>query len=222
MPSLFPETLRSRIRRSGVVAVLVVDRLEHAVPLATTLIENGIDSMELTLRTPAAIGALKAIRVEVPEMLAGVGTILTTDQVHEVAQAGAEFGVAPGMSRPVVRAAGAVGLPFAPGVATPSELGNAIAAGCRMVKFFPAEAMGGMPYLKSMANPYEHLGIDYIPLGGINTANLASYLRESFIAALGGSWIAPRTLIQSENWSAIASNAREARRLIDETRPKAS
>lgn len=222
MPSSFPEALGSRIQQSGVIAVLVVDRLEHAVPLAITLFESGIRAMELTLRTPAAIGVLKAIRAEVPEMLAGVGTILTTDQVHEVAEAGAEFGVAPGMNLRVVRAAVEAGLPFAPGIATPSELESAIAAGCRMVKFFPAEAMGGMPYLKSMANPYEHLGIDYIPLGGVNTANLASYLQEPFIAALGGSWIAPRKLIQSENWSAIATNAREARRLIDETRAKGS
>ena len=215
---MFPDTLSTRIRQSGVVAVLVVDRPEHAVPLAETLIENGIDSMELTLRTPAALDALKAILAEVPDMLAGVGTILTTDQVQEVAEAGADFGVSPGMNRQVVLSAREAGLPFAPGIATPSELENAIAVGCRNVKFFPAEAMGGMPYLKSMASPYEHLGIEYIPLGGVNTANLASYLREPIIAALGGSWIAPRKLIQSENWSAIASNAGEARRLIDESR----
>lgn len=215
---MFPKTLSTRIRQSGVVAVLVIDRPEHAVPLAKTLIENGIDSMELTLRTPAALDALKAILAEVPNMLAGVGTILTADQVQEVAAVGADFGVSPGMNHQVVLAARAAGLPFAPGIATPSELENAIAAGCRMVKFFPAEAMGGMPYLKSIANPYEHLGIEYIPLGGVNTANLASYLREPLIAALGGSWIAPRKLIQSENWRAIASNAKEARYLIDQAR----
>lgn len=216
--SVFPKTLSTRIRQSGVVAVLVIDRSEHAVPLAKTLIENGIDSMELTLRTPAALDALKAILAEVPDMLAGVGTILTINQVQEVAAAGAGFGVSPGMNRKVVLAARAAGLPFAPGIATPSELENAISAGCRMVKFFPAEAIGGIPYLKSIANPYEHLGIEYIPLGGVNTTNLASYLREPLIAALGGSWIAPRKLIQSENWRAIASNATEARYLIDQAR----
>jgi 2-dehydro-3-deoxyphosphogluconate aldolase/(4S)-4-hydroxy-2-oxoglutarate aldolase len=215
---LFPDSMSLKLRQSGVVAVLVIDDPDHAAPLAKTLFENGIGAMELTLRTPAAVAALKAVRAEVPEMLAGIGTILTPDQVREVADAGAEFGVSPGMNPRVVRAAREIGLPFAPGIATPSELENAIEEGCRTVKFFPAATLGGVPHLKSMASPYAHLGIQYIPLGGVNLGNLAAYLGEDSVPAVGGSWIATRNLINDENWKEIAANASEARRAVDDIR----
>ena len=174
--------------------------------------------MELTLRTPAALDSLIRINEQVPEMLAGVGTVLTTQQVEDIVNAGAAFGVAPGLNEDVVRKAQELGLPFAPGIATPSELEKAVSMGCREVKFFPAEAMGGLKYLRSCGAPYKHLGIRYIPLGGLNAGNMSDYLKEPTVVALGGSWIAKRELIQNQDWKTITQNAAEARKLADQAR----
>ncbi len=207
-----------RIRRSGVIAVLVVDRVDDAVPAGQALLEGGVDVMELTLRTPSAMDALRAIRAQLPKMLAGVGTVLTSEQVNEVAAAGGEFGVAPGTNPRVIRAAQSIGLPFYPGVATPSDLETAAELGCRIVKFFPAEPSGGVAFLRSMAAPYDHLDIRYIPLGGIQQNNLAAYLAEPRVLAVGGSWLATRDLIHAGDWRAIRRNAEHARRTIDQGR----
>lgn len=206
----------ARIGRSGLIAVLVIDRVEDAVPLARALVDNGVDAMELTLRTEAAVDALRAIRAEVPEMLAGIGTILTPEQVREVKQADAAFGVAPGLNPRVIEEARRVGLPFAPGVATPSEIEQALERGLRILKFFPAEPSGGLAYLKSMNAPYAHLGLKYIPLGGVNPQNLAEYLHESIILAVGGSWIAKRDIIQQRDWKTIGANAAQASSIVKE------
>jgi 2-dehydro-3-deoxyphosphogluconate aldolase/(4S)-4-hydroxy-2-oxoglutarate aldolase len=222
MQSQFSANLLDRVDRSGVVAVLIVDELAYAVPLAQALLAGGISVMELTLRTPIAIDALKAIRDEVPEMLAGIGTILTLDQVQQVAQAGASFGVAPGTNPRIVREAQRLGLPFAPGIVTPSDVEAALELGCRELKFFPAETSGGLNYLKSMAAPYLHLGVRFLPLGGITTANLKDYLADPLIWAVGGSWIAPRDAIQKQDWSGITARAAEASQLATEIRPGAS
>jgi 2-dehydro-3-deoxyphosphogluconate aldolase/(4S)-4-hydroxy-2-oxoglutarate aldolase len=210
MESQFNPQLLERIDGCGVMAVLVIDEVSHAVPLARALLSGGVDVMELTLRTPVAIDALRAVRAEVPEMLAGIGTILSLDQVHAVASAGASFGVAPGTNGRVIQAAQQAGLPFAPGIATPSDLETALEFGCREVKFFPAEPSGGLPYLKSLAAPYAHLGVRYVPLGGIHAENLGSYLSDALILAVGGSWLAPRDLIRQENWPAISQRAASA------------
>lgn len=218
MESQMPAELLERIERCGVVAVLVVDEPAHAVPLARALLAGGIDAMELTLRTPAALRALEAIRMQVPDMLPGVGTVLTPDQVGAAARSGAAFAVAPGLNPRVVRAARAVGLPFAPGIATPTDLEGALELGCREVKFFPAEATGGMTYLKSMAAPYTHLGVRVVPLGGLKPDNVGEYLSSALVLAVGGSWIAPREVIQQEDWDAIRTNAAQARVIVDELR----
>jgi 2-dehydro-3-deoxyphosphogluconate aldolase/(4S)-4-hydroxy-2-oxoglutarate aldolase len=218
MNSLFTEDLRGRLKTAGVVAVLVVDQAEDAVPLAKTLVEAGIDIMELTLRTPAALEALRLVREEVPQMMCGIGTILTPEQVKQVVETGAAFGVAPGMNRRVVEEALRAGLPFAPGVATPSDIETALEYECRILKFFPAESCGGMPYLKSMAAPYGHLGLRFMPLGGINAGSMKAYLVHPMVLALGGSWIAPRDLIQKKDWKTIHKNAREAREIVEQVR----
>jgi 2-dehydro-3-deoxyphosphogluconate aldolase/(4S)-4-hydroxy-2-oxoglutarate aldolase len=167
--------------------------------------------MELTLRTPAALDALQQIRAEVPQMLAGVGTVLTPEQLGQAADAGAAFAVAPGTNPRVIRAARDRGIPFAPGVATASDLEAAIELGCRELKFFPAEPTGGMPYLKSLAAPYAHLGLRFIPLGGLTEANMRVYLENPSVMAIGGSWLAPRERIQVEDWAAITASARAAK-----------
>jgi 2-dehydro-3-deoxyphosphogluconate aldolase/(4S)-4-hydroxy-2-oxoglutarate aldolase len=170
--------------------------------------------MELTLRTPKAIDALIRIRAEVPEMTAGVGTILTTDQVDQVIDAGAAFGVSPGVNPRVISHAQERGLPFAPGVCTPSDIEQALSLGCNVLKYFPAESSGGLKHLESMGAPYAHLGLTYIPLGGVNLGNLAQYLGSPMICAVGGSWLAPRGLIEAEKWDEIQENAREAAALV--------
>jgi 2-dehydro-3-deoxyphosphogluconate aldolase/(4S)-4-hydroxy-2-oxoglutarate aldolase len=202
------------IHSAGVIAVLIVDDATHAVPLARALLEGGVTIMELTLRTPEALECLRRIRAEVPEMTAGVGTILSPDQVDEVVEAGAAFGVSPGTNPGVIRRAAERDLPFSPGVATPSDIEQALALNCRLLKLFPAEASGGLEYLKSMAAPYLHLGVRFIPLGGIHMRNLGAWLCNPLIAAVGGSWLAPREDIREEQWDRIRTHAREAAQLV--------
>ncbi len=218
MNSQLPDPLVERLSKCGVVAVLVVDDVQDAVPLAQALFDGGIDAMELTLRTPAAIDALTAIGKQVPDMLAGIGTILQPQQVQQVLDAGAAFGVAPGINRRVVEAAQKIGLPFAPGIVTPSDLELALELGCRDVKFFPAEPSGGLKYLKSLAAPYAHLGVKFVPLGGLTQDNVGTYLADPLVMAVGGSWLAPRNLIQAGEWTAIRDRATAARETVDQLR----
>ena len=149
-------------------------------------------------------------------MLAGVGTVLTTEQVEQVAEAGAAFAVAPGLNPDVVSRASELRLPFAPGVATPSDIERAVGLGCKILKFFPAEGSGGLKYLKSMAAPYNHLGLTYVPLGGLKLDNMRAYLEDPLVLAIGGSWIAPRKMVQAKDWTTIAENARQASVLVKE------
>jgi len=207
---IFPEPLRARIRKARIIAVTVIDIAEHAEPLAETLLEAGIEAMELTLRTEAAFEALHCIRAAQPEMLTGLGTLIHPAQVSQAIDAGAAFAVAPGLNPDVVRAAAAMGLPFAPGIMTPSDIECAVAIGCRVLKFFPAEPAGGVPVLKSISGPYAHLGLEYIPLGGLGNDNFTDYTALDYVPAVGGSWIAPRKLIQAGDWEAISARAREA------------
>lgn len=220
MEAQFPQSMLDRFQRSGVIAVIVIDKAEQIVPLSKALVACGIDVMELTLRTPAAIESLRLLRREVPEMLAGVGTVLNVDQLQSAVDAGAEFAVAPGLNPRVVRRAQELRLPFAPGVVTPSDIESAIELGCTILKFFPAEPSGGIKYLRTMYAPYEHLGLKFIPLGGLNVENMRGYLYDAAVPAVGGSWIAPRNLIQSEDWSTVIDNATEARRVVKELAEK--
>jgi 2-dehydro-3-deoxyphosphogluconate aldolase/(4S)-4-hydroxy-2-oxoglutarate aldolase len=218
MKPAFDPNLQTRLETAGVVAVLVIDRAEDGPPLAKALLAGGVDGMELTLRTPVALDALRAIRAEVPQMLAGIGTILTPEQVGEVVAAGGAFGVSPGTNPRVLDAAVKAGLSFAPGIAVPSDVERALEFGCRLLKFFPAEASGGLAYLKAMAAPYAHLGVKFMPLGGLTEKNMAAYLADRSIAALGGSWLAPRDLIQKQDWAAITVRASAARAIVTATR----
>ena len=170
--------------------------------------------MELTLRTPVAIEAARKIRESVPEMTVGIGTVLQADQVDAAVEAGAHFAVSPGVNPEVIRHASSKSLPFGPGIMTPTDIDAAVREGCRLLKFFPSESSGGLPHLKNIAAPYLHLGLKFIPLGGITVHNLATYLENDLIAAVGGSWLAPRDVIAAGDWKKIESNAREARAII--------
>ena len=199
-----------KLTSKGIVAVLIIDKAVDAVPLAETLMEGGVDAMELTLRTEAALPSLEAIRNKVPEMLAGIGTILTPEQVIQAKNSGASFGVSPGTNLATIEAAIDIGLPFAPGIMTPSDIETTLSYECEILKFFPAGSSGGIKHLKNISAPYNHLCLKYIPLGGINEANMNDYLSENIIAAVGGSWIASRENINSNNWQQIKANAQSA------------
>jgi len=213
--SLTPESeIGQSLIHSKLIAVLVVDHLEAAIPLAESLLAGGVTAMEITLRTPIALEVAQKIRESVPEMTVGIGTVLEADQVDAAVEAGAHFAVSPGVNTEVIRHAQAKDLPFGPGVMTPTEIDTAIREGCRLLKFFPSESSGGLPHLKNIAAPYLHLGLKFIPLGGITVRNLATYLESDLIAAVGGSWLAPRDVIAAGNWKEIEANAREARSII--------
>ncbi|WP_395743956.1 bifunctional 4-hydroxy-2-oxoglutarate aldolase/2-dehydro-3-deoxy-phosphogluconate aldolase [Prosthecobacter sp.] len=219
MNTAFPEKLRLQLHQTGVIAVLMIDRVEDAAPLARALLAGGVNTIELTLRTFAALQCLRSIRDEVPEMTIGVGTILTPQQVNDAKDNGASFGVAPGMNSRVVAEAMRIGLPFAPGVCTPTDIELAIEAGCRVLKFFPSEHSGGLAYLRAISAPFAHLGVEFIPLGGVGAGNAAHYLREPSVLALGGSWLAPKEIIAKGGWDLITSLAREATDIVKQVRP---
>ncbi len=206
------------LQQSAIVAVLMIDRVEDAVPVAEALLAGGVNAMELTLRTPAAMGALVEITRHVPGMMAGIGTILTTDQVRHVVDSGASFGVAPGMNPRIVECALNAGLPFAPGICTPSDIERALEFDRKFLKFFPCEPSGGLKYLDAIAAPYAHLGLKYVPLGGVNQENCATYFKNPHVGALGGSWLAPKPLIAAKDWSTIEMNARLAIDARDQVR----
>jgi 2-dehydro-3-deoxyphosphogluconate aldolase / (4S)-4-hydroxy-2-oxoglutarate aldolase len=218
IPPLFDSELSRRISDCGIVAVLILDRVEDAVPVARSLVAGGVKAIELTFRTPAALEALRKVRAEVPEMIVGAGTILTSEQVRSAKEAGAHFGVAPGMNPRVLAAAREADLSFAPGIATPSDIEAALEFECRLLKFFPAEPSGGLSYLNSIAAPYLHFGIEFIPLGGLNPSNMASYLQDRKISALGGSWLASRELINAGSWEEITELATSATATIRSVR----
>jgi 2-dehydro-3-deoxyphosphogluconate aldolase/(4S)-4-hydroxy-2-oxoglutarate aldolase len=215
---MFDESIGQRVHATGVVAVLVLERENDAVPVARALLAGGVDCIELTLRTPCAMEAARRIHDACPQMLLGMGTVITPAQVREVAALGASFAVAPGLNPRVIAAAREAGLPFAPGVCTPTDIELAVEAGCRLVKFFPAEPSGGLAYLRAIYAPFAHLGLRFIPLGGVDSANAAAYLREPSVAALGGSWLAPKDVIARGDWAAITAAARAARAVVEHTR----
>lgn len=211
---VFDKGLADEITECGNVAVIVIDDAEKAVPMAKALCDGGVKVLEPTLRTPAALDAIKAIRTEVPEAIIGAGTLLTPEQLERAHVAGARFAVSPGLNPSVVKKAIELGMSFAPGVMTPSDVEAALTLGCNVLKFFPAEAAGGVKMLKSLSAPYKHLGLRYIPTGGLNAENMTDYLMNSVVAAAGGSWVAPRSAIESEDWPTIREHAAKARQIV--------
>lgn len=203
-------TIIDRIIRNRIVPVVVLDREDDAEPLAAALLAGGMDVMEITFRTAAAEGAIRRIATRMPEILLGAGTLLDRDQVARASDAGAVFGLAPGLNPRVVETAIGCGMKFAPGVMTPGEVEHALELGCKLLKFFPAEAAGGTAMLKALAGPYAHTGVRFIPTGGITPLNLASYLALPVVAAIGGSWMVDRELIAAGAWPHITRLAAQA------------
>jgi 2-dehydro-3-deoxyphosphogluconate aldolase / (4S)-4-hydroxy-2-oxoglutarate aldolase len=222
MPVVFSEEIARRLRGSGVVAVVTLPDAERAVPLARALLAGGIGIIELTLRTPVALTALARLKREVPELLIAAGTVLSPADLQAAREAGADFAVSPGVNRGVLEEAARTGFSFAPGVATPSDIETALEYGCRMLKFFPAEPIGGLPYFRAVTAPYEHLGIQYIPLGSLNEQLLPAYLERPTVTAIGGTWMATGELIAGGQWDKITALSRQASEIARRVRGASS
>ena len=191
-----------------VVPVITIEEAKAAVPLARALVAGGLRVIEITLRTPAAAEAARAIIAEVPEALVGIGTVLTGKDLERAAALRAAFAISPGQSAELLDAAAAGDLPFAPGIQTPSDLIACVTRGFDLVKFFPAVPAGGLPALSALAGPFPQLR--YCPTGGISEANVAQWLAHPKVVAVGGSWVAPASDIKAGNWATIESRARAA------------
>jgi 2-dehydro-3-deoxyphosphogluconate aldolase / (4S)-4-hydroxy-2-oxoglutarate aldolase len=202
-----------KLAESHIVCVSAIDHAAAAVPLAQALFAGGLKTIEVTFRTPEAARCIAAIRAAMPGMLVGAGTVLTPEQVAQAKAAGAQFAMAPGLNESVLAAAQRCAMPFIPGVMTPSEIERALQLGCTAMKFFPAEMAGGIGMIKALAGPYAHLGLKLIPTGGISAGNLADYLAQPLVIAVGGSWMVERKLIHANDWPKITSLAAEAARI---------
>jgi 2-dehydro-3-deoxyphosphogluconate aldolase/(4S)-4-hydroxy-2-oxoglutarate aldolase len=201
-----------KISETGVVPVIAISDTEKAVPLAKALVAGGVPVAEITFRTAEGEEAIRRIAKEVPGILLGAGTVLTTQQVDRAISAGAKFAVSPGFNPKVVDYCISKGLPIFPGCSNPSDMEMAIERGLSVVKFFPAEQAGGLAYIKACAAPYTSLS--FMPTGGINAGNLGKYLAFSKIAACGGSWMVTKELISAGNFDEITRLCKEAAEIV--------
>lgn len=204
--------LFGQIEKIGVVPVIAVDDADRAVPLARALSAGGIPCAEVTFRTAEGEEAIRRIAAEAPEVLVGAGTVLTTDQADRARAAGAKFIVSPGFNPRVVDHCLRIGIPIIPGCATPSDMEQAIERGLEVVKFFPAEQAGGLPYIKAVAAPYGMLR--FMPTGGIGPGNLAKYLCFPKILACGGSWMVKAELLNEGRFDEIERLSKEAVEIV--------
>lgn len=191
-----------------VIPVLVVEKVEHAKPMAEALVKGGLHVLEVTLRTPAALDAIRAMS-EVEGSVVGAGTVLTAEDVIAVKAAGADFAVSPGVTPALLAAAREHDLALLPGAATASEVMNLLAEGFDFLKFFPAEAAGGVPMLKSLYGPLA--AVSFCPTGGVSPANAANYLALPNVVCVGGSWITPKDLVDAGEWDKITELASECK-----------
>lgn len=195
-----------------IVPVLTIDRAEDGVPLARALVAGGVKVLEVTFRTEAATAAAKAIIAEVPDAIVGIGTVLNGDDLRRARDLGARFAVSPGATPELLDAAAANDLPLLPGVATASELMQAQARGFNLLKFFPAEQAGGIPMLRALAGPFPNTR--FCPTGGVNAANVAAWLAEPNVVAVGGSWLCPASDIRAANWEVITGRCIDAMKTL--------
>lgn len=193
-----------------IVPVLVLNSVDEGLKIGEILVSEGLPAAEVTFRTAAAESVIKAMSEKFPELYIGAGTILNVHDLKRAFDAGAKFAVAPGFNPTVVKAAVESNFAFAPGVCTPSEVEQAHELGCKFLKFFPAEAAGGVSMLKSIIAPYKHLGIKFMPTGGVSEANANDYLAIPEVAAVGGTWLGKASDIAAEKWDTVREKVRQA------------
>lgn len=205
-----------KIREIGIVPVVVLDDAKDAAPLAKALMDGGLPCAEVTFRTDAAEESIRIMSEQFPDMLVGAGTVLTMDQVDRAVAAGAKFIVSPGLNPRIVKYCVDKGILITPGCSNPSDVEQALENGLEVVKFFPAEAAGGLPMIKAMAAPY--VGVKFMPTGGINAKNVKDYLAYNRIIACGGSWMVKGELVKEGKFDEIEKLTREAVEIVKESR----
>lgn len=205
------DLLKPVLTGQPVIPVLLIDKVEHAVPLARALAKGGLPAIEITLRTAAALQAIKAVADEVPEAIVGAGTILDAKNYQDAVAAGSRFIVSPGVTRHILDAANDSPAPLLPAAITPGEMLTLRDSGYKYLKFFPAEQSGGAAFLKAMSSPLADLS--FCPTGGISLANAGNYLSLPNVICVGGSWVAPKNLIEAGDWDAITKLAADACKL---------
>ncbi len=198
--------------KAGVIPVITIDDAAMAAYLGHALQAGGLSVVELTLRTPAALPALIAMKAACPALVVGMGTVLNAEDAKRAADVGADFLVSPGLTDDLAKAANALALPFLPGVATPTDLMRALDHGFDFLKFFPAEAAGGIMYLKALGGPFG--GVSFCPTGGIGPDQVGAYLGLPNVVCVGGSWVASNALIKAQDWKAIEDNAKQAKAMM--------
>lgn len=203
-----------RLGEYKVIPVLAVEAASQALPLADALIAGGLPVAEVTFRTAAAAEVMRIMSRERPGLLIGAGTVTTPEQARAAKESGAAFAVAPGFNRRVVEAAREAGLPFMPGVMTPTDVEAALEAGATVMKFFPAGAAGGVKMLSSLSAPYGHLGVRFIPTGGVSLENIREYLSLKTVLAVGGTWLASKEEIAAGNWGKVEEKCRQVVELL--------
>lgn len=208
MPDNASLPIRDLLARAPVIPVVRVERVEHAVPMAKALVNGGLPVIEITLRTPPALEAAAAIVREVPEAIVGIGTLTRPEAFSQARDIGARFAVSPGLTPALIEAGRTAGLPFLPGVMTPSEALRAASAGFDALKLFPAEQAGGVGMLKALSGPFPELV--FCPTGGISPDNMATYLALPNVACVGGSWLVPSKAVADGNWTLITRLAANA------------
>ena len=202
-------TVLERLSRSVVVPVVVLDRVEDAIPTAKALAAGGVDTMEITFRTACAPEAIRAVAENCPDVLVGAGTIINLQQCKLAVEMGTKFIVSPGYSEEVVSWCVENGIPVTPGCVTPTEIMAALNHGLSLVKFFPANVYGGLSAMKNLSAPF--VGLKFLPTGGVNTQNIKEYVDAPFIHAVGGSWVCPKADISAGNWEKITQLCKDAR-----------
>lgn len=199
----------SRLARSIVVPVVVLNRVEDAVPTARAMAAGGVDTMEITFRTACAPECIRAVAENCPDVLVGAGTIINLEQCKLAVEMGAKFIVSPGFSDEIVGWCVEHGIPVCPGCVTPTEIMAAMKHGLKLVKFFPANVYGGLNAMKNLSAPF--VGLKFLPTGGVNATNIKEYVDATFIHAVGGSWVCPKADIEAGNWEKITELCRAAR-----------
>ena len=201
--------LSTTLEKAVILPVLVIEKLDHAVPLAEALLEGGCTSVEVTLRSDVALAAIEKIATALPDLALGAGTLLETEQFAQVKNAGASYALSPGTTKALAQAAIDADFAYVPAAAaTPSEVLELRAMGFKIQKLFPAGASGGIDMLKSLNAPIPD--VRFCPTGGVSTANVNDYLRQPNVICVGGSWLAPNNLVTEKNWSAITQIVRES------------
>lgn len=214
------ETILSQVAGHGIVPVIAIENPNAALPLADALLEGGLPVIEITFRTAAAAEVIRTLAQARPQLIVGAGTVLTPANVEAAKSSGAAFAVAPGLNSRIVKRAQDLGLPFVPGVATPTDIEAALALDCPVLKFFPAEALGGVTMLEALSAPYKHTGVRFMPTGGVNPSNLESYLKLETVAAVGGTWLAKKEDLAAGKWGDIRKRCQAAVAVVRSVRPQ--